>query len=257
LNAAESSRAAAAALSPDVLVLAGATAVAALALGLAGPDTPAATRLLLAIATPVLLMPLFCNEGPGTSQAVIASLARWVFATLLLGIVAANYGARPTLAQLLPLLLVGLGIVVVIRLAVNVSMRLLQAAGLCAPAAHEWASWLVAAVLWLHAAAPLWLGPLAALGIEAGPARSNAIVAASPLVHLGVAAGQDLLRTQWWYAHTSFGSLQFDYPSLAAIALAYAAMALALGALDFALSLRDAPSRALLRKTLPIKEAAQ
>ena len=58
-------------------------------------------------------------------------------------------------------------------------------------------------------------------------------MAASPLVHLGVAAGQDLLRTQWWYAHTSFGSLQFDYPSLAAIALAYVATAVALAGLDF------------------------
>ncbi len=69
-------------------------------------------------------------------------------------------------------------------------------------------------MLWLLATAPLWLGPLAALGAEAGLERASVIVAASPLVHLGVAAGQDLLRTQWWYAHTSFGSLQFDYPSL-------------------------------------------
>jgi hypothetical protein len=58
-------------------------------------------------------------------------------------------------------------------------------------------------------------------------------VATSPPVHLGVAAGQDLLRTQWWYAHTSFGSLQFDYPSLSTIAWAYVATALVLAALNF------------------------
>jgi hypothetical protein len=72
-----------------------------------------------------------------------------------------------------------------------------------------------------------------------------------------VAAGQDLLRTQWWYAHTSFGSLQFDYPSLAAIARAYVATALALAALDFALSLRDASPRTSPQEPLPIQEPAR
>jgi hypothetical protein len=236
LNAAASSRAASAALlSPDVLLLAVATVVVSLTLGLADSDTPASTLLLLAIATPTLLMPLFWNEGPGTSRVVIASVAGWSWVTLLLGSIAALSGARPSLEQLVPVLLVALGIVVVTRLAMSVSARALQAVGLAESGAREWSRWLVAASLWLLAAAPLWLGPLAALGDEADPARASAIVAASPLVHLGVAAGQDLLRTQWWYAHTSFGSLQFDYPSLAAIAPAYAAIALVLGALSFVL----------------------
>jgi hypothetical protein len=233
LKAAETSRAAAAVPSLDVLVLAGTAIMVALALGIAGPDTPPATRLLLAVAAPVLLVPLFCGEAARTSTALAASIAGWICATLLLVVAAVLYGARPATAQLAPLLLVALGIVVVTQLAARAVTRLLQAAGLDETAAREWARWLVAAILWLLATAPLWLGPLAALGAEAGPARSSAIVAASPLVHLGVAAGQDLLRTQWWYAHTSFGSLQFDYPSLAAIARAYVATALVLAALDF------------------------
>jgi len=216
-----------------VLVLAGTAIVVALALGIARPDTPPATRLLLAVATPVLLVPLFSGEAARTSKALAAGFAGWVCSTLLLGVVAILCGARPAAAQLAPLLMVALGIVVVTRLAASVTSRLLRATGLDEPAAREWARWLVAAMLWLLATAPLWLGPLAALGAEASSARSSAIVAASPLVHLGVAAGQDLLRTQWWYAHTSFGSLQFDYPSLAAIARAYVAIALALAALDF------------------------
>ena len=216
-----------------MLVLAGTAIVVALALGIARPDTPPATRLLLAVATPVLLVPLFSSAVARTSKALAASIAGWVCSTLLLGVVAILCGARPATAQLAPLLMVALGIVVVTRLAASATTRLLQAAGLDEPAAREWARWLAAAMLWLLATAPLWLGPLAALGAEAGPDRSSAIVAASPLVHLGVAAGQDLLRTQWWYAHTSFGSLQFDYPSLTAIALVYVATALALAALNF------------------------
>jgi len=235
LNAAGTTRAAAAALTLDVVVLAGTAIVVALALGIARPDTPPATRLLLAVATPVLLLPLFSNEAARTSKAFAAGTAGWVCSTLLLGVVAILYGARTATAQLAPLLMVALGIVVVTRLAASATSRLLQIAGLDEPAAREWARWLAATTLWLLAIAPLWLGPLAALGAESGLERSSAIVAASPLVHLGVAAGQDLLRTQWWYAHTSFGSLQFDYPSLAAIARAYVATALALTALNFAI----------------------
>jgi len=257
LNATRISRAAAAALSLDVLVLTGTAIVVALALGIARPDAPPATQLLLAVATPVLLVPLFSSEAARTSTALAASIVGWTCTTLLLVVAAVLYGARPATAQLAPLLLVALGIVVVTQLAMSVSARLLQSTGLHAPAAREWARWLTAAMLWLLATAPLWLGPLAALGAEAGPERSSAIVATSPLVHLGVAAGQDLLRTQWWYAHTSFGSLQFDYPSLAAIARAYVATALALAALDFALSLRDASPRTSLQEPLPIQEPAR
>jgi hypothetical protein len=240
-----------------VLALAATAIVVALALGIARPDTPSATRLLLAVATPVLLVPLFSGEAARRSTALAVTLAGWIVATLLLGVVAILFGARPATAQLAPLLLVALGIVVVSRLAASASTHLLRAAGLHEPAAREWARWLAAAILWLLAAAPLWLGPLAALGAAAGPERASAIVAASPLVHLGVAAGQDLLRTQWWYAHTSFGSLQFDYPSLAAIARAYAAAALALAALDFFLSRRHAAPRTSVPELLPTQEPAR
>ena len=117
MNAAGTSRAAAAALSLDVLVLAGTAIVVALALGIAGPDTPPATRLLLAVAAPVLLVPLFSDEVARTSTALAASIGGWICSTLLLVVIAIIYGARPATAQLAPLLLVALGVVVVTRLA--------------------------------------------------------------------------------------------------------------------------------------------
>lgn len=216
-----------------MLLLAGAAIVVALALGIGQPDTAPATRLSLAIGTAVLLAPLFCDDATSTSQALTDGVVAWALVVLLTGIAVASLGAAIPLARLGPLLLVALGILVVTRLATRVSARLLGAVGLAAPASREWARWLVVAALWLLAAAPLWLGPLAALDAGAGPGRASMIVAASPLVHLAIAAGQDLLRTQWWYAHTSFGSLQFDYPSLAAVVPAYAVAALALAGLDF------------------------
>ena len=102
-----------------MLVLAGTAIVVALALGIARPDTPPATKLLLAVATPVLLVPLFSSEVARTPKALAASLAGWACSTLLLGVVAILCGARPATAQLAPLLLVALGIVVVTRLAAS------------------------------------------------------------------------------------------------------------------------------------------
>ena len=135
-------------LSLDVLVLAGtATRRGGIGARHRPPDTPPATRLLLAVATPVLLVPLFSSEVARTSKALAASLAGWVCSTLLLGVVAILCGARPATAQLAPLLMVALGIVVVTRLAASATSRLLQAAGLDEPAAREWARWLAAAML--------------------------------------------------------------------------------------------------------------
>jgi hypothetical protein len=53
-----------------------------------------------------------------------------------------------------------------------------------------------------------------------------------------VAAGQDLLRTEWFYVHSSLGSLQFSYPSLAAVAAGYAVAVAALALCAYILSRR-------------------
>ncbi|MCM2310279.1 MAG: hypothetical protein NDI84_02650 [Steroidobacteraceae bacterium] len=184
---------------------------------------------------PTLLAPLFGSWRSGTLRTLATHVATWAFATLIVlcatGLIV---GAVPVDRLPAPLLM-ALGIVVVSHLAATCASHVLQSAGTAPAVAREWASWLVTTALWLLAAAPLWLGPLADLGAHTGSAPT-AIAAASPLVHIALAAEQDLLRTEWFYAHTSLGALQFEYPTLLAVGIAYLGGAAGLAVLCFLLS---------------------
>ena len=50
-------------------------------------------------------------------------------------------------------------------------------------------------------------------------------MAVSPLTHLAVASGNDLLRNQWFYQHSNLAGLRFDYPRLAPVMTAYCLLA--------------------------------
>jgi hypothetical protein len=232
----------------DGLALVGAAGFVAWALGIAHADTPPSSRLLLVAAVPTLLAPLFASWRSGTLRTLATHVATWAFATLIvLCATGLAVGAVP-LDRLPAPLLMALGIVVVSHLAATCAGHLLQGAGTAPAVAREWANWLVTATLWLLAAAPLWLGPLADLGARNGSAPT-AIVAASPLVHIALAAGQDLLRTEWFYAHTSLGALQFEYPTLVTVAIAYLGGAAALAVLCYLLSRLDAVASAITRSS--------
>jgi DhnA family fructose-bisphosphate aldolase class Ia len=79
----------------------------------------------------------------------------------------------------------------------------------------------VVALLAVLGGAPLWMGPLAQ-AVDGDTRLVNAAVAVSPLSHLAVAMGTDLLRTDWLYRHSSLASLHFGYPSVVSILLVYA-----------------------------------
>jgi len=117
----------------------------------------------------------------------------------------------------------------------------LQARSQAHPQAHlqthsqattESAGRMLAWLLALLGSLPLWLGPLAELLSGRHDWAVDAVIGASPLTHLAVASGNDLLRNQWFYQHVNLSGLQFSYPDLAAIVAAYglACLMLALGA---------------------------
>jgi len=99
-------------------------------------------------------------------------------------------------------------------------------------ATTESAGRMLAWLLALLGSLPLWLGPLAELLSGRHDWAVDAVIGASPLTHLAVASGNDLLRNQWFYQHVNLSGLQFTYPDLAAIVAAYglACLMLALGA---------------------------
>jgi hypothetical protein len=175
----------------------------------------------------------------------------WALGTLLLAAaVWLSAGGWPPSRSIVPLLF-AFGLVVTARLAAIIVAGALRSSSMAGTAADEWARSLVAATLWLLAAAPLWLGPLADLQAREGTAVAEAIVAASPLVHLGLAAGQDVLRTQWFYANSSLGSLQFDYPSLTSVALGYACAAAVLALISVGFARRGAAATPAVHASSP------
>ncbi|HMQ71629.1 MAG TPA: hypothetical protein PKD25_03850 [Rubrivivax sp.] len=86
----------------------------------------------------------------------------------------------------------------------------------------------VTLMLALVAALPLWLGPFAQLASAQHPWADDAAVAISPLMHLAAAAGNDLPRNDWFYAHSALASMQFDDLDPAWLAAAWLAVAVVL-----------------------------
>ncbi len=75
---------------------------------------------------------------------------------------------------------------------------------------------------------PLWLGPLAELLLPRAEGAIDVVLAASPLTHLAVASGNDLMRNPWLYQHSNLAALPFAYPELSRVAATYAAIGLGL-----------------------------
>ena len=90
---------------------------------------------------------------------------------------------------------------------------------------------------------PLWLGPAGELLAGRQPWIIDAVVGVSPLTHLAVASGNDLLRNQWFYQHSNLAALQFSYPGLARLTLSYASAILALALVALAFRSAASPSR--------------
>jgi hypothetical protein len=235
----------------NALALAIAAGLATLAIGIADGTASGATRLLAVVVLPALLSPLLGRPGTARLTTLPAHVLAWGLGTFLLAAaVWLSAGGWPLSHSIVPLLF-ALGLVITARLAAIVAAAALRTSSMAGAAVDEWARWLVAATLWLLAAAPLWLGPLADLQAREGTAAAEAIVAASPLVHLGLAAGQDVLRTQWFYANSSLGSLQFDYPSLTSVALGYACAAAVLALLAVGFARRGAAATPAVHASSP------
>ena len=214
---------------PSVFALAAVSCVVAIVLALrAGPMSPAAATFLAA-AVPAMLAPLFwLREGYARDRLLQSALAPVLaMVVVALGLrIAVGASAAPG-----PLALAGLVIIAMLTAAHQAAALVedtLRRLGAGDSLARDWSYWTVTAVLWLAAAAPLWLGPLADLFAGARPRLPTFVLGSSPLAHLAAAAGYDILRGQWFYAHSSLGGLQVDYPRLPLLLSAYIAAAIAL-----------------------------
>jgi hypothetical protein len=188
----------------------------------------AAVLIVTAVAVLAGLM-LWPGTDPG-SRVPEAWLAAWSGACAGFGALAATVllHSRLDWSRLLSTTLVAL-LVLLAGLALLTLVAVIRSHRSAGEAREiETSRWTVAALLALAAAAPLWAGPFAEGNLARWPQAVEATVAVSPLTHLAVAAGNDLLRNDWMYAHSSLGSLQFSYPGLPGIVTAYLVLCTAL-----------------------------
>jgi hypothetical protein len=207
--------------------LAATTLLLLAALGASNPDLQPSARIVLVTAVVGLLSPLFWPGRAGTAVAnsvrIIGwSLASTAFAAAVAALSGLGLDRLPRAATALALLF--LALVAVHALAATVE-GLLQRRADRPEAARESAAWIATAALVTLAAAPLWLGPAAELALADRPDAVDAVVAVSPLAHLAVASGNDLLRNQWFYQHSNLAGLRFDYPPLGPVLTAYLLLA--------------------------------
>jgi hypothetical protein len=174
----------------------------------------AATGALLA----VVLAPLFVPRARPPERAL------WCALLGLFAVVAGLVLARPGALALRVLLT--LATAFAWAYAIDAALGALTRAGSGAAVQVGTARCALLAFVLLLTAAPVWLSPwLAPLGSDSPLARG--VLLASPLVQLATAAGWDVLRSPWIYAHSVLGSLRFEYPSLRALALIDATLCLA------------------------------
>ena len=221
--------------------LAATTLLLLAALGASNPDLQPSAQIVLVTAVVGLLAPLFWPGRAGTAGATSVRIIGWslasaVFAAAVAALSGLGLDRLPRAVTALAVLF--LALVAVHALAATVE-GLLQRRADGPVAARESAAWIATAALITLAAAPLWLGPAAELALADRPDAVDAVVAVSPLTHLAVASGNDLLRNQWFYQHSNLAGLRFDYPRLAPVLTAYLLLAAVLLLVPVALGSRS------------------
>jgi hypothetical protein len=191
-----------------------------------------------------LIAPLFWPGRAGTHASTALRIAAWSAAAACLAAITLVVAGSP--AQRFAGVLAACGMLMLIMIVTHA-----VAAGLegrlrrqttDAQAAREMSGRVAALALALLASSPLWLGPASELLAGRYPWIIDAVVGVSPLTHLAVASGNDLLRNQWFYQHSNLAALRFSYPSLADLAVAYASVSLVLVLFTLASLRRERPA---------------
>lgn len=191
-------------------------------------DGPASAFNVMVASVVALLAPLFWPGTPGPGRRGLWLVLAWCLgATALAALLMLGLNPRgPRVAHLAGVC----GQLLLLLLAVHLLLASLLArwggeGGLLSRGAGQAGLVLLMALM---AALPLWLGP-AVQGPSAGADDAvDLLLALSPLVHLAVAAGNDLLRNGWFYEHSNLAGLPFSYPEVSKLVVVYAAACLLL-----------------------------
>jgi hypothetical protein len=175
-----------------------------------------------------LLAPLFWPGAAPTLVGTALRVAGWSLAAACLAAIALRFaGDGQPLARIFPACAMLMLILLVIHaLAAGVERHSRAPAN--AERSRESAGRTAFVLLALAGSLPLWLGPAAELLARRQAWIIDAVIGVSPLTHLAVASGNDLLRNPWFYQHSNLAALQFSYPGVASLAIAYVLISVAL-----------------------------
>jgi hypothetical protein len=182
-----------------------------------------------------LVAPLFWPGAAPTPARTALRIAAWALATAGLAATMLLFaGNDQTLARIVPACAM-LVLVLLATLALAASIERHWRYSLAnSEGSRERAARTAVVALAVAGSLPLWLGPAAELLAPRQPWLVDAVIGASPLTHLAVASGNDLLRNPWFYQHANLAALRFSYPGPATIILFYGAVALMLAAVSLA-----------------------
>lgn len=194
-----------------------------------GHQNPSGLQVLVT-AVVGLLAPLFWPGNAASPKRTALRIAVWSTSAAGLALITLRILGHPSLplSRILP----SCGVLMLILLAAHAAAAILEerfrGQSGDAQGAREMAGRSVVIALALLGSMPLWLGPVAELLSARQAWIIDAVIGLSPLTHLAVVSGNDLLRNPWFYEHSNLAALQFSYPGLAELALFYAVLALML-----------------------------
>ena len=214
-------------------------------------EVPASALRLWTAATFAVLAPLFWPGVAGSSSATAVRV--WVWSAAVAGLamavlmVAGRAGSSAVDAGALGVgLFLMLGAVLLLvhagaaaLQALLISRREKGVGAALDGSTSQRAGAAAALVMALWGSLPLWMGPIAERLSRAHDGALDAVLMASPLTHLAVASGNDLLRNPWLYQYANLAALPVNYPSLASLATFYTAACTLLAAWLLIFLVRD------------------
>ena len=206
-------------------------------------DLQPSARTLAVTAIIGLIAPLFWPGNAATPARSAFRIVAWSAAVACAAAIA--LGIAGGTGQSFARILSACGMLLLILLATHavaaVLEKSLQGRSGDAESSREIAGRAAMLSLALLGSLPLWLGPACELLSGGHPWIIDAAIGSSPLTHLAVASGNDLLRNPWLYQHSNLAALQFSYPGLADLGMAYASFLLLLVVVPLALLRRRRP----------------
>lgn len=218
-----------------MLAVAGALILAAF--GATAADLQPSALRVAVTAVIGLIAPLFWPGNAATPARTALRIVIWSAATACVAAISLGIAGNP--GQQFTRVLAACGMLMLILLVTHtVAAGLegrLRRQSMDAETAREMSGRAATLALALLGSLPLWLGPAGELlAGRRNPWIIDAVIGTSPLTHLAVASGNDLLRNQWFYQHSNLAALQFSYPSPATLILSYAFASLALALIPLA-----------------------